>query len=74
MIGTMRQAKHPAFVAGFFMRGRIGNMAYLPIVGVTIGIVLGLLVAAQRFSLRTSLIATTFVALVLGLVAYAMRK
>jgi hypothetical protein len=49
-------------------------MGYLPLVGITIGIVLGLLVAAGRFSLRTSLIATTFVAMALGLLAYMVRN
>lgn len=41
----------------------------LPLLGVTIGIAIGLLIAARQFSLRTLLIAATLIALAFGLIS-----
>ena len=44
-----------------------------PAIGMGIAIAIGLLIAAGRFSLRTLLIATAVVAVVLGLVVWAVQ-
>ena len=47
---------------------------YLFPAGILFGFALALFVSATRFSLRTLLIATTLVAVVLGLAVYAARR
>jgi disulfide bond formation protein DsbB len=52
----------------------MGRMEFLfPMLGVTLGVVIGLLLSPRRFSLRTLLIATTLVAVVLGLIVWEVR-
>jgi hypothetical protein len=60
-------------MARIFKGGTIAAMALLPLVGLASGVVIGLLIATKRFSLRTLLIATTFLAVLLGLVVYLAR-
>ncbi len=45
----------------------------LPLLGVTFGIVIGLLLSPRRYSLRTLLIAMTLIAVLLGLIVWFSR-
>jgi len=71
----------PALVAGFFMRGRMAGMferlgilvsvAWLAIVAIAIGALIhDIAYKRRKFSLKTLLMATAFVAAVLGILVY----
>ena len=49
-------------------------MSALPLIGLFLGIAIGLLIAAQRFSIRTALVATALVAAALGLLAITFAE